>query len=113
MNQIAIDFDAAERRSETGMRRAAEHANRVLPNWTDRAVQALREFARGQTKPFTIEAAREAIAGAIPEPPEARAWGAVTKTARALGYIEPAGVVLPAASSNGSLKPGWKAGRAA
>jgi len=113
MIQTAIDFDAAERRATTGMRRAADHADRVEPGWTERAVEALRQFAKEQSKPFTIEAAREAIASKVPQPPEARAWGAVTRTARARDYIAPAGVALPAASSNGSLKPGWRAGSAA
>lgn len=113
MNQITLDFAAAERRADVGMQRAADHAEREEPGWTEQAVEALRRFALTQTKPFTIEAAREAIQSQVARPPEARAWGAVTKTARARNFIESAGVVLPAASSNGSLKPGWKAGVAA
>lgn len=113
MIQAALDFDAAERRADVGMRRAADHAERVEPGWTEQAVQALREFAKAQTAPFTIETAREAIAAKVPRPPEARAWGAVTRLARSRNYIAAAGVVMPAASSNGSLKPGWQAGAGA
>lgn len=103
-------------RGEQGIERAAEHAERVLPGWCDRAAEAVRQ-ALQRTRmddAFTIEQVRGAIATAdlLPEdPPDGRAWGHVTRRAVKLGYVERLpGQYRAAVSSNGSPKPLYRKG---
>lgn len=108
MNQIPIDFDAAEVRASEGILAAAEHADRVIPGWVDEALWALRRFldeSPDSRQPFTIERARGWISvnSSLPAPPDGRAWGQVTKRA-AKFLIEPTGEFARAASSNNSPK---------
>lgn len=112
MQQAELDFTAAKERANTGMRRAADRAERSDPGWTERALTALGEYARSAGIPFTIEQARQAIAQNVGAPAEERAWGAVTRMARKRGVIKPSGRFMPAASSNGSSKPAWVSGEA-
>lgn len=110
--QAAFDFNAAERRAQRGIRRAAAHAERTAPGWIEQALIKLAAYARAANGPFTIEQARASIACSLAAPPELRAWGQVTKLALKRHIIEPAGI-LRAASSNGSFKPAYKAGEGA
>lgn len=66
--------------ADQGAQRAAMRADRVHEGWTDRAYDALCEFARDHHE-FTTEEVRAAYAGIIPAPPDNRAWGCVTKRA--------------------------------
>lgn len=116
MTQLALDFTAAKTRGDLGAERAAHRAQRAAPGWIDRAAEAVRDFCRhnlaGMTGQFTIEVARErAMSFGLPPPPDARAWGHVTRRAVQLGYIEPTGGYAPAASSNGSPKRLYRKGR--
>lgn len=94
---------------EIGIASSHEHAETDEPGWTDRAVDALRAFARTAAE-FTIEQARACLIDRVGEPDELRAWGAVTQAAQRRGFIERTGAYRPAISSNGSPKPVYRAG---
>lgn len=112
MQQAEIDFTAAERRADRGMRLAADKACRkVDPLWVDTALGFLASFAREQGgAPFTIEQARIALADRVVAPPDGRAWGQVTRLALRRRLIVPVGMAR-AASSNCSFKTTYAAGR--
>lgn len=106
--QIAIDFDAAMQARDLGMQRSVDHANREESEWSGQALGLLVAFAKQAGRPFLIEEARAwAEANGLPPPPDARAWGAVTKRASVKKRIEKCGAGA-AASSNCSLKPLWR-----
>lgn len=112
MTQLALDFTAAKTRGDLGAERAAGKAERTAPGWIDRAAEVVRDFARGSGPfSFTIEEARAGFRA--PQGVDLRAWGAVTRRAIALGYIEATDGYAPAASSNGSPKRLYRKGRAA
>jgi hypothetical protein len=123
--QLAIDFDAAAESSpdfesrcprpvrrqsearELGMQQSVDHADDVESGWRFQALAHLVAFAKSVGRPFLIEEARAyASAHGLPEPPTAKAWGAVTRLAVTKKRIEKAGAA-PAASSNLSLKHTW------
>jgi len=109
--QLPLNHDAAWQRAEGGMEAAGSHADRVKPEWREQALEHLTRFAASSDKPFLMEQARTwAHANGLPLPPDARAWGSVTRVAssgpnpriRRVGHG-------PAASSNCSPKPLWLA----
>lgn len=112
MSTIATD-QQARRRAEYGIRSAAETADRQNPDWCAKALEKLRLFAREQKAPFTIEQARAAIAGLLPDPTDERAWGSVTRAAIAMCVIRKTGGYAPAKSSHGSPKAEYARGSAA
>lgn len=91
---------------------AAQKTEReVDPEWTEKAVERLRVFARHQGGVFTIEMARGVLQAELPTPTDLRAWGRVSRMAREREYIEPVrGSDFPAASSNGSPKQVYRRG---
>lgn len=93
-----------------GMTRAADHADRETPTWSDRAIAYVREFAGMEDgRAFLIEQAREyAEYHGLPLPPDGRAWGAVATRAARLGIIVRDGYGS-ARSSNNSPKCMWRA----
>lgn len=95
-----------------GMERAVEHAERERPGWSECALAALSRFARIQDDEFTIEKAREAVRAVVPDPPDGRAWGAVTQLAIRRGFIVKTGHFASAVSSNGSPKRTYRKGPA-
>lgn len=96
----------------------AEKAERMDEGWSERALEWLRVYAAtaqlptGELESFTIEQARAWIGehAALPEGVDARAWGAVTRRAVRLGYIEATGGYAPAARSHGSPKRLYRRG---
>lgn len=98
--------------------RAAALAERLDEGWSERALEWLRVYAAtaqlptGELEAFTIEQARAWIGecAALPDGADARAWGAVTRRAVRLGYIEATGGYAPAASSHGSPKRLYRRG---
>lgn len=107
--QQTIDFDAATAARDLGMQRSVDRANRAESEWSGQALGLLMAYAkRVFPTPFLIEQARAwAESVGLPPPPDARAWGAVTKRASVKRRIEKAGAGA-AASSNCSLKPLWR-----
>lgn len=112
--QMAIDFTAAERRAETGVRRSADRACRAIDSlWMETALTFLASFAREQGgHTFTVEQARASIASKVAAPPDLRAWGAVTRLALKRHVLVPVGIAR-AASSNNSFKTTYRAGEGA
>jgi hypothetical protein len=111
MNQLAIDFVSAYERRDTGMQRATDRVEREAPGWTEQAIEALRKFAAEADEPFIMEQARAVIGPQLPQPKELRSWGSVTQTAIKRGILVPTGRTQIAASSNGSPKPEYRAGK--
>lgn len=75
-------FDAAHAGAvlaEAGMTAAVEHADAEAPGWSDRAYDELVTYAKGHHF-FTAEDVRVFAEGrGLPKPPDARAWGAISK----------------------------------
>ncbi len=97
----------ARSRAERGIKSSADHAGR---EWQDQAVAAARLFVRWNERgyggePFTMEEVREWASIRIDDPPDLRAWGAVTRRLKSEGIIRPTGGYAKAASSNLSPKP--------
>ncbi len=85
MNLLTPDVQAERLARNRGAERAADHADRVQPGWSDQAYEFLFQFVATHRKPFMTEDVRQAatLAGFAP-PPDARAWGlVVTRAARA------------------------------
>lgn len=109
--QLSIELDAAAVRANAAILAVAAKTERKNAVWVEQAVAALGAFARSTQSGFTIEQARAAIQSALPKPHDLRAWGQVTRMARSKGVIVQYGHA-PAASSNGSPKPLYRAGDA-
>lgn len=103
MIQPQLDYKA---RAEQGIRSSAEHAEQDVPGWGEMALAAVLRFANSSQHPFTMEECRGVVTFyGLPDPPELRAWGAVTQNAIRQGIIIPTGQYARAQSSNGSPKP--------
>jgi hypothetical protein len=101
--QLTLTF--AKARADVEIERSADHADRCVDGLVDTACEKLREFALSHTVPFTIEQFRVELGAALAEPADKRAFGAVTRRARKLGYIaQVPGQYAPAVSSNGAAK---------
>jgi hypothetical protein len=104
-------MNTAEIRRDAGIARAAARADRECPKWTDTAYQFLVAYCRiyGPGHELHCEAMRELAVkhGAIPEPPDGRAWGHVFRRAARAGLIRKTGRYVLAKSSNLSPKPIW------
>jgi hypothetical protein len=109
--QLPMDFEAARRARDAGMKRAADHADRVNDGWTQTAYANIVMLCRAHKldAPILAEDIRElAYAQGLPRPPrDGRAWGSVFSRARRAGIISIVGHAK-AKSSNLSPKPLWK-----
>lgn len=94
MEQRVLDFETARRKRDEGIQRAIDHAEVVTPRWGDTAWSFLVDYARANLS-FTAEDARQAAerAGAVPPPPDKRAWGGVFQRASRAGLIQRIGFV--------------------
>lgn len=72
---------------EQGAQAAAMHANRIHSNWDEKAFAAFVEVAQAAPE-FTTEEVRDFAEGAVPPPPDARAWGYIAKRAVREGICE-------------------------
>lgn len=84
MNQIAIDFSAPRIQRDIGIAQAIEHAERVSPEWKDRAYSALKQFCMTHER-FTSYDFRKS--GLIVSPTTDKAFGAVFQRAAKAGLI--------------------------
>ena len=97
----------AEHQRDSGIKRAGDHADQQEPDWKDRAAQIIADYAAIHGRFLIEEVLPYAALRGLPEPPDARAWGAATKRAKALGYIKACGYA-PANMSNRSPKILWR-----
>lgn len=99
---------AAERR-DLGMERAETHANRVTPEWTERATEIFRTYCEHREEDFLTENfivwAREKYNFVAPK--DGRAWGSIVSRAARIGWITCIGSD-PAVTSNLGLKKKWR-----
>lgn len=103
----------AQERGERMSALAAEKVGYLHAEWCAQAIEKLRELAK-RTYPgmFSIETARLAINYPVPVGGDLRCWGRVTQEALRLKYIERVpGKFERAASSHGSVKALYRAGR--
>jgi hypothetical protein len=105
---VAPPVERARRRGHRAAELAAAKADRVLDDWTGRAVAWVRLFAARQgARPWLVEEARQfAQDGGLQDPPDRRAWGQVVRILRADGEIRSVGTGA-ARSSHGSPKVRW------
>lgn len=107
-------IERARAKGHDGAQRAADKTERVIdPQWTEKAVAAIRQFARAQGDVlFTMEMCRGVIElqASVPDPSDKRAWGAATLAAVRAEFIERTKTYHPAASSNGAPKVCYRAG---
>jgi hypothetical protein len=112
--QVRTDAqDLAKAAADLGIERSAARAEKCDPGWVDRAAEYIRADAAWAEEGalLTIEQLRGGASFFIGAPPDGRAWGAVTRRAIKLGYIEKVpGAFAPANSSNGSPKPLYRKG---
>lgn len=103
---MSLSHQEAQEAAETGIKRAADHAEREYNGWVEEAAEALAwaatQYPAGSE--FTIEQLRQLTVG-LPDPPDLRSWGAATQRATKLGYIVKTGNFALAVSSNNSPKP--------
>lgn len=95
MNQCALDF-AHNQSMGTDLGHAAaqvasDHADRVTPAWSDRALAALRAYCATHVDVMAEDVRAYAATLGVPQPPDRRAWGAVMLRAKAAGWIKHAG----------------------
>ena len=105
-SQLALDFKAARARADDAIGRIES----VSDSWVELATEAMRNFCREHVAPMTVEAMRVQIASTLPVPGDLRWWGAATRRALRLKFIEPSGEFAPAASSNCAPKAKYRAG---
>lgn len=73
--------------AEEGMKRAAEHAERVLPGWEERALEYFRLYATLHPSFMTEDVRAYADEKGFEQPPAVGAWGPVVKRAKKEGYV--------------------------
>ena len=102
----------SEHKRDTGIARAAAHADREIPQWSELAFEFITRYcaAHGKGHEFHGEALRQCAerTGLVPEPPDARAYGSVFRRAARAGLIRKTGRYVLAKSSNLSPKPVWE-----
>jgi hypothetical protein len=87
-----IDLFEARELRDKGIEKAMSHANEVIPDWSEKAYQLLREFLSRHSGPFMTEEVRSYAALVdFPLPPHARAWGSVIVRAVKQGLIQSQG----------------------
>lgn len=95
--------------AQEGMERAAAHAERVEPDWNDRAYDLLCAFARTRPEFHAEEARAWAVEQGLPTPPDNRAWGWPTKRAVKEGVLQHDRYeAVKIAPSHGRPMPVWK-----
>lgn len=101
----------AELAKAAGMKRARKRAEKAREGWAAEALQFLKNYAfEFDTTPFLAEdvVILASASGALPPPPDARAWGSVFSRAARLKIIVTTGEYRRANTSNRSPKPLWR-----
>lgn len=85
------EVELGARLRDDAIARAAAHANRVSPQWTEVAYCFMRRYAQRHGAVMTEDVRRAAAEHGLSPPPDARAWGSVTKRALREGWLSPMG----------------------
>ena len=92
VKQRSLDEQLAEQGKEEGMQTAVDHADRVIPEWSERAFDMLKAFTREHSGEFICENMRRwAYGRGLSTPPIDRAWGAVMLRGAKSGIIRSTG----------------------
>ncbi|MCT8340528.1 hypothetical protein MG296_10720 [Flavobacteriaceae bacterium TK19130] len=82
-----------EKLRDAGIAQAMETADNCNENWSQKAFDFLRNFAKKEPSFLTEEVRRAATkSGEVPEPPSNRAWGGVIVRAKRAGIIKSLGI---------------------
>ncbi len=85
--RACVPKDEGCRRRDKGIRKAVQHAQEVCgDDWQVKALDFLYLYARNHHR-FSGEMVRQESKGFVPEPPHARAWGAVMLGGVKRGWI--------------------------
>jgi len=85
-----LDAIEAERAAQKGIQAAQDHANAVVPNWSDQTYQIFVNEFLPQHKRFLAEEFRAYLAAHKPDyefPPHPRAFGGIMRRAKGEFYI--------------------------
>jgi hypothetical protein len=82
-----MDAPTTQELAVDGMNRAVDHADRVEPGWSDQAYEMMEGYALSHFEFMTEEVRVWAYGEGLPQPPDGRAWGAVTSRAVKAGMI--------------------------
>lgn len=99
-----LDLFAARQERDNGMAKALAHADAIEPAWSDLAYTFLLGFIGASQGEFLTEDVRAAAHGAVPDPPDQRAWGGIVIRAVKAGLIRRAGY-RPMRSKNCHANP--------
>lgn len=77
---------------DSGIQRAADHAEAKNPGWQTQAFDFIIEYAK-KHQSFAVEDVRLAAVGKVPTPPSLRAWGHVVRKAAKAGAIRQIGII--------------------
>ena len=105
--QTTMNFTAAKAAREKGHSAGDACARKAGSEWVEKMLHAIDTYAKMSAfaaTTFTMEELRTSFIS-LPTPPDARAWGTVTRQAVARGIIVRTGGYRAAVSSNGSPKP--------
>jgi hypothetical protein len=85
LDQIA----EGERLRDAGIKTALDHANAVSPDWSERALNLVRDFLKYHRGEFMVEDLRSyaAMQDNFPLPTNARSWGGIIKKAEKEGLV--------------------------
>lgn len=109
MDLLGPSISTARIYRDSGMTRAADHADAVVGGWSDAAYQFLLDFVgANRDENFMTERVRLlAEASGLALPPDNRAWGAVTSRAVRQGLIRRVGYA-PAQTGHCRPMPVWR-----
>ena len=93
MNQQALVEKTGEELRDAGIKQAIDHANEVIPEWSDRAYEVVQDFLKISPlakigfmgEELRLWAHQD---GGLPQPENLRAWGGVVRKAASHGLIE-------------------------
>lgn len=86
-DQLTLDSEVARVEAEQGMKRALEHAERIVVKWGDLAYIYLEQFCRGHLVFISEDVSDASKQYGLIQPPTDRAWGAVYQRAIKAGMI--------------------------
>lgn len=104
-----LDVVKGRANKAAGMKKAVEHADKEIPEWSSIAYSFFIKFLSVVDKPFMTEDVRLfAAEHGVPEPPHARAWGPITSRVAKEGLIIKTGIgTVKNVTSNNAMAAIW------